>query len=295
MRIVAALLAAVAVFLLVQAAFGWREPRRRKEPAKRSGGRVPLVVRLRQAGLGISAARYRLGVSAAAVAVFAVVWAVTSTAPVAVVAAVGVAMLPRAFYRRRRERLLAERVAAWPEAIRDVLSYLAIDNTLHRALLQLSRTGPVALRPVWESYARNAAVLDVVTALEQVRADLADPVSDQVIEAFEAAYERGSHVAVEVLEALAVQVSRDLQLREEIVTSQSEIRSQAAVSVILPFVMLGLLVTINESFARFYSRPAGWVVIGIGVGLAAIGWSMINTLGQLPTEPRVLDHDRSTT
>ena len=142
---------------------------------------------------------------------------------------------------------------------------------------------------MWDSYRRNAAVLDVPVALAQVRAELADPVSDHVIEAFEAAHERGNRVAVEVLESVAEQVTRDVQLREEIITGQTEIRSEAVFAVILPFVLLGLLVSSNDAFARFYSRPIGWFVIAFGAGLAAVGWKLITALGRIPADPRILN------
>lgn len=288
MTLFAGLCAAVAAYLLVHVVARWDAPRVRKRTKPTDPTKLSLETRLRQAGLGISASRYRAAIVGAVVLTFLVAYAVTSTASVSIVPAITVAMLPRTFYRRRRDKILAERVGAWPEAIRDVLTHLAVDNTLHRALVQLGRTGPAALRPVWDTYRRNAAVLDVPAALAQVRAELADPVSDHVIEALEAAHERGNQVATEVLKVVAEQVSRDVQLREEIITSQAEIRAQAVFAVVLPFAMLALLVSANEAFARFYARPIGWIVIGFGAGLASIGWKLINTLGKIPTDPRIL-------
>jgi tight adherence protein B len=288
MTLLAAFLAAASAFLLVQAVANRNTPRRHRIRAQHRQARAPLAVRMQQAGIDISPARYRLTVAAAMAATFVVAYGVTSTVSVALAPAIAVGWAPGAFYRRRRDRRLAARVAAWPEAIRDVLSHLAVDATLHRALVQLGETGPVALRPVWASYARNAQVLEVPAALAQVRAELADPVSDHVIEAFEAAHDRGAKVAVEVLESLAEQVTRDLALVEEVITGQAEIRAEAVFAVVLPFVMLGFLVASNDAFARFYSRPIGWIVIAVGAAMAAGGWKLINTLGRIPTEPRLL-------
>jgi len=247
-----------------------------------------LQTQLQQAELAITPTQYRASVIGAAVAAFVIVYAMTSIVSVSLVPAVAVGLAPRAYYRSRRDKILHERVAAWPEAIRDVLTNLAVDRTVHQALVELGHSGPEPLRAVWTTYARNAAVLDTPAALAQVRADLSDPVSDHVIEAFEAAHDRGSTVAVSVLAAVAEQVTRDLTMREEIITAQAETRAQAVFAVILPFVMLVILVASNEGFARFYSRPIGWVVIGIGVGLAAVGWKAIATLGKIPEEPRIL-------
>ena len=157
-------------------------------------------------------------------------------------------------------------MAAWPEAIRDVLAHITVGSTLHAALVQLGRSGPEPLRPVWRRYARNAAVLEVSAALEQVRDELADPVSDRVIEAFMAAHERGQSVVVDVLRTLADDVTKDLQLAEQIITGQTEVRAQAVVAAMLPFVVLLLLVSSNDGFRDFYRTGAGFVVICIGAG-----------------------------
>ena len=289
MNLLPAFLAAVAVFLLVQTAFQWNTPRRHaRTKLEQRRSRVGLAARLAQSGIDISPARYRATIAAAMIAVFVIGYAMTGTVPVALVPAIAVGWLPRTYYRRRRAKLLAARVAAWPEALRDVLSHLAVDATLHRALVQLAESGPVPLRPVWDTYRRNAHVLDVPAALAQVRAELADPISDHVIEALEAAHERGTRVTVEVLESLAEQVTRDLALVEEIITGQTEVRGEAVFAVVLPFVVLAFLVSANEAFNRFYSRPVGWVVIAIGAAMAAGGWQAITALGRIPTDPRML-------
>lgn len=289
MTIFAALLAAVAVYLLVGVAFSWNTPRSLRQPRRRpETARVPLETRLRQAGVGLSPARYRATVAGSMAATFLVVGAVTATPPLALVPTVLVGAAPRTFYRRRRDKVLAARVAAWPEAIRDVLTHLGVDNTMHRALVLLGESGPEPLRPVWQRYARNASVLDTPVALAQVRAELADPVSDHVLEAFEAAYDRGQSTSVAVLRSLAEHVTRDVQLREEIITGQAETRAQAVIAIVVPFVLLTFLVVTNEAFRRFYGRPIGWVVIGVGTAMAFAGWKLISVIGQIPLDPRLL-------
>jgi tight adherence protein B len=280
-------LAAISVYLLVTSLTRPEPPPpRRTRPTRRH--RPGLEVRLRQAGVTVSPARYRATIAGSMAAVFVVGYGLTGTLALAVVPALAVGFAPRAFYLRRQRRQLAARVAAWPEAIRDVLAHIAVGSTLHGALVELGRTGPEPLRPVWRRYARNAPVLDVATALEQARVELADPVSDRVIEALEAAHERGQSVVVEVLRSLADNVTKDLQLSEQIVTGQTEVRAQAVVAVVLPFAVLALLVSSNDGFRDFYRTPAGFVVICIGAAMAVAGWRLINAVGRLPDDPRVL-------
>lgn len=292
MTLLIAAVGGLAVYLLVSGLGAPRAPRVPRVP--RSSDRVPLETRLRQAGVSLSPSRYRATVAGSAVTAVVVVGAVTSNPAIGVLAAGAVAAAPRAFYRRRREQRLAARSAAWPEAIRDVLTHLAVDQTLHRALVELGRSGPEPLRPVWKTYALNATVIDVPAALAQVRADLADPISDHVCEALEAAHDRGTRVVIGVLRALAEHVTLDLQTREQIITAQTETRAQAVMAVALPFAVLGYLAAVADEFGDFYGRPIGWVVIAIGAGMATIGWQVITALGRIPADPRVLARREAT-
>jgi tight adherence protein B len=288
MRLVVALLAAVAAYTLCTAVLDWRRPRpaRAPRPSRRGPGR--LQQRLDAVDAGVSAGRYRLTVAGTVVAVALVIYAATGTASLAVPPAVAVGLTPRLYFQRRHAKLLAERGAAWPEAIRDVLANLAAGQTLHRSLCQLGHSGPLPLRATWERYERNSAALDVATALDLVRAELADPVSDRVIEAFVAAHVHGRDVTIGVLRSLADNVTKDLQVAEQITTSQTEIRSQAVVAVILPFVVLAFLVASNESYRSFYRTTSGWIVVSMGVLMAIGGWKLITVLGRIPAEERVL-------
>jgi tight adherence protein B len=287
-----AFLAALAVYLL----FNGFAARHRPPPAPRRRSRrrrAGLEVRLRQAGVSLTPARYRATVASSMVAVFVVGYGLTGTLSLAVVPAAAVGFAPRAYYRRRQRKALAARMAAWPEAIRDVLSHITVGSTLHNALVELGRSGPEPLRPVWRRYARNAAVLEVSGALDEARDELADPVSDRVIEAFAAAHERGQSVVVDVLRTLADDTTKDLQLAEQIITGQTEVRAQAVVAVLLPFVVLALLVSTNDGFRAFYRSTAGFVVICLGAGMALLGWKLITAIGRLPEDPRVLAPPRS--
>ena len=288
MRLLIALLASVAAFGLVTAALDWRNPRPARRRTMRAPKRSKLQQRLDQSGAGISAGRYRLTVIGTMVGVAFVIYAATGTASLAVPPAIAIGLAPKVFFQRRHAKVLADRRSAWPEAIRDVLASLAAGQTLHRSLCLLGESGPPPLRPTWQRYERNSAALDVAAALEIARAELEDPVSDRVLEAFVAAHEHGRDVIIAVLRSLADNVTKDLQLVEQIATGQTEIRSQAVVAVILPFGVLAFLVAANDSYRSFYQTTGGWIVVTIGVGMALGGWKLITTLGRIPIEQRVL-------
>lgn len=288
MRLLVALLASVAAYALVTTILDWRRPRPIRIRAARPSRRSRLQQRLDQSGAGISAGRYRLTVVGTMLGVAFVIYAATGTASLAVPPAVAIGLAPKIYFQRRHAKVLAERRGAWPEAIRDVLAGLGAGQTLHRSLCMLGQSGPLPLRPTWERYERNAAAIDVPTALDIARNELDDPISDRVIEAFAAAHEHGRDVIISVLRSLADNVTKDLQVIEQITSSQTEIRSQAVVAVILPFGVLAFLVAANDSYRSFYQSTAGWVVVTIGVCMAMGGWKLITTLGRIPAEQRVL-------
>ena len=288
MRLLVALLAAVAAYVLATAFLDWRRPRPTRTPHVRTRRRSTLQRRLDQSGAGISAGRYRLTVAATVCGVAFVIYALTGTASLAVPPAIAIGLAPKLFFERRQTKVLAERRGAWPEAIRDVLAHLSAGLTLHRSLCLLGESGPIPLRSTWQRYERNASALDVPKALDLARAELADPVSDRVIEAFAAAHEHGRDVILSVLRSLADNVTRELPLVEQIATGQTEMRSQAVVAVILPFAVLAFLVAANDSYRSFYRTTGGWIVVTIGVGMAVGGWKLIALLGRIPAEQRVL-------
>ncbi len=100
---------------------------------------------------------------------------VTGTALVAVVPACAAAMLPRAYFGRRRVARLRELQRAWPDGLRDVGASLAAGRSLGHALLTLAETGPQPLRDAFARFPTLSRMLGPVAALEVVKAELATP------------------------------------------------------------------------------------------------------------------------
>jgi Flp pilus assembly protein TadB len=219
---------------------------------------------------------------------FLAVWAVSGAAPVAVVPALVIGTLPRAWYARQRARLVRERMSAWPEALRDLVAHLDAPMSLHRSLLELGRSGADPFGGVWRRYATLTAALDTRAALEALREHLADPVSDRIFEVLLVAHEQGASVTVDVLRDLAAATTADLRLAEQIETAQLEQKIEARSCVVLPFVVLILLCSSAEPYREFYASPAGWMVIAAGAVMALGGTAVIDRFGRLPAEERVL-------
>src|SRR4029079_2459639 len=113
---------------------------------------------------------------------FAAVVFVVGTPLVALVPAVVAALVPRAYFARRRIARLRELQSSWPDALRDLASSIAAGSSLTHALTALTETGPSVLRDPFTRFPTWARMLGPVAALEIIKAELADPTSDRVLE-----------------------------------------------------------------------------------------------------------------
>jgi tight adherence protein B len=288
MTLLAALSAGLFIYLSVGALVGVTPRFLKRSPSGERPRRDRSQDWLHQAGADVTPVQF-FGVSIGmALAVTVVMHVSTGVLPLGVVAG-GIALwLPRSFYGRRRNKIAQERINAWPDALRDLIAHLKSSMSVHGALTELGRSGPVALRPYFDRYTGLAATLDQRTALEVVREELADPVSDRVLEIILVAFEQGSAVVIDILGDLAAATAGDIALREEIQTAQLEVRIESRSAAVLPFLVLVMMIATSQDYASFYRSSAGWLVIAVGGFLCLGGLFMISRLGRIPTEPRIL-------
>jgi len=278
MRLLAAFSGGVFAYLLVGCVTG-RVPARAFSRRRRVG-RSGVPAALRTPLLATSAV--------AALAVFGALWALSGALAVGVAPAVAAGCLPRAWARRRADRIDRDRIAAWPDALRQLVAHLQAPMSLHRSLVELARSGPQALRPAWRRYERLSGALDNRAALEAVRDELADAVSDRVVEVLLVAQRQGDALVLDVLRDLAATTARDVALREEIETAQLERRIESRAAAVMPFAVLVLLCSTSAPYRTFYSSARGLAVVAVGSVMVAAGFMLIRRLGRLPVERRVM-------
>lgn len=242
---------------------------------------------LRQAGLELTPVQYFAGLGAVFVATFAIFLVITGTPAVALVPSAIAVALPHSFFGRRRIKNLGRTAKAWPDAIREIISSLEANSSLHGSLVQLAYKGPEALREAFSRYPTHASTVGVVPALEAVRERLADPTSDRVIEVLILAHERGGAIVGDIMRDLAHNTQEDLQLQEEIETAQLEQKINGRAVFLLPWAVLILLVVGNHDFRDFYRSATGTFVVLIGAGLSLLGIFILSRLGRERPEQRV--------
>lgn len=242
---------------------------------------------LRQAGVALSPRQFWVGSIGVGVLTFVAAGAIVGAPAVALAPAIAVAMLPRAYFGRQRAARLHVVAQAWPDGLRDVLASVSSGSGVGQAVSILAATGPQPLREAFERFPNLARMLGTVAALEIVKAELAEPTSDRVIEVLIVAHERGGAIVREILEGLIEATTRDLKLREEIDAEGLEMKINARAVLVIPWLMLFALTLTTPAFRDFYTTSLGGVVVFIGAILSALGTWMLARLAREQGEQRV--------
>ena len=285
MTLLAALAVGAFCFLVAGRLVGQPVELRRWSRPREDGSSMRLW--LAQAGAAVSPMQFVLGSLAVAVVAFALTAFVTGTALVALVPALAAATLPRAYFGRRRAARLRELQTAWPDGLRDVGASLAAGRSLGHALNTLAESGPTPLREAFARFPSLARMLGPVAALEVVKADLADPTSDRVIEVLILAQERGGPIVTRILDDLVATTTKDVKVLDEVESEGLEMKLNARAVLVMPWLVLVALTIRDGAFRDFYSSAAGLVVVLVGAALCALGAWWIGRLGRAHEERRV--------
>lgn len=289
-RVLAGLLGAVSASLTVAELTGHGLRRTRRQATRRGPTRQEW---LSQAGATITPGQLWSVTALCGLLTTAAVLLVTRTLVVSLLPGMAVGALPWAYFARERRTRSRERIAAWPDAIRTVVAGVEASTGLHQALAHLAESGPMALRPTFARYAAVAGAVDQRAGLEVVRGELADPVSDSVVEVLLQAMDRGPAVALAVLRDLADDVSADLQALERSDTLALEQKLNARAAFVLPYVILAVLCLRSGPFRDFYRSSAGLAVALFGGGLSITGLLIVDRLGRPTLGERLFTGDRT--
>jgi tight adherence protein B len=280
---------AVGVFCaLVAGAMTGSMPRggRSGKPHRLAVRRARATTWLQQAGVGVGPSTFLWGSVLAGAFTVLVTVALTGSVFIAFVPGVAVALLPRAYFGRRRLVRLREVQRAWPDGLRDILASITAGLSLTQAVTNLVATGPPVLRAAFARFPELARVVGTGPALELLKEDLADPTSDRVIEVLVLAQERGGSIVREILEDLVTATTRDIKLLDEIDTEGLESRINARAVMVLPWLVLVALTARPGAFRDFYRSPGGVVTLLVAGALTAVGVAALGRLSREPVEVR---------
>lgn len=242
---------------------------------------------LHQAGVVLTPRQFWLGSVLVGLLTFLAVGALSGAPMVAVVPAIGVAALPRAYFSRRRSARLRVVQESWPDGLRDILASVSAGRSASQAIAALSISGPEPLREAFSRFPLLSRMLGTVPALEVVKEELSDPTSDRVIEVLILAHERGGHIVKAILEDLVQATTKDLKLREEILSEGLEMKINSRAVLVMPWLVLLALTMSTPAFRDFYTSALGGVVVLAGAAMSMFGMWLLQRLGREMGEKRV--------
>lgn len=259
-------------------------------PTRPRARRTPHVAMLlARAGVeGVSARSVVLLSGACGLVAGLALMAIARAWPVALVFALIAAYLPWAVLAGRARRRLREFAEVWPEAVDNLASAVRAGMSLPEALSALGNRGPTALRPAFAAFALDYQVSGrFAESLDRLKARLADPVGDRVVEALRVAREVGGGDLGRLLRNLSSFLRQDARTRSELESRQAWTVSGARLAVAAPWVVLLLLSFQPDVIARYSSAGGALVVFG-GAACCLVAYRVMIRIGRLPTERRVM-------
>jgi tight adherence protein B len=269
----------------------WRSGPRRPAPSRRRGPswHTRTAELLAQAGIDGVTPRQLVGASAGlAFGAFVLVLGTSQVPIIAVLFGVFGGVLPLLLVRRRRAQRSLELREVWPEAVDNLASGVRAGLSLPEALTQLGVRGPEQLRSAFRRFGEDYRATGRFGAcLDALKAALADPVGDRVVEALRMAREVGGSDLGRLLRTLSGFLREDARTRAELETRQGWTVNAARLALAAPWVLLLLLSTQPDAVAA-YNTPAGTVVLLLGGGVSFAAYRAMLRIARLPTERRVL-------
>jgi tight adherence protein B len=259
--------------------------------------RVPRVRRTRRrtaellAGAGlshISASTFTALCLLCGAAVALLMQVVTRTPPVAVLFGVMAGFLPVTVVSARRRRRRREFAQVWPEAVDNLASAVRAGLSLPDALAALAVRGPEPLRPSFDAFALDYQVTGRFgESLDRLKARLADPVGDRVIEGLRIAREVGGGELGRLLRNLSGYLRDEARTRSEMEARQAWTVNGARLAVAAPWLVL-LMMSLQTTVIRRYASPAGTLVLMFAAAACVAAYRLMMRIGRLPIERRIL-------
>ncbi|HET8926553.1 MAG TPA: type II secretion system F family protein [Microbacterium sp.] len=262
----------------------WLWPHRPAAAAAPSSGALSRL--LEDAGLAHVRPRVLVTVSLVlAVLAASIVLLIAALPALAAVAGLAAGAVPLVWLRSRRRGLRRSRRGLWPDVCDLLIASVRAGMSLPDAVASLATSAPPALRPAFVGFERDlAASGHFDSSALTLKAALADPVADRIIETLRMARQVGGTELTPVLRALASSVRADAALRAEVEARQSWIRGAAVLGAVAPWVILALLAMRPEG-ATAYGSPEGIVLVLAGAVVSFVAFRIMLRIGQL-TEPR---------
>ena len=272
--------------LLVAAPFLW--PRGRTA-TRRPESRIQRMLgdRLTQAGLhGVSVPTLVVVSSILSAASTALTFALVPVVALAAASGITGLVLPAIVVTARARAKRGANRAVWPDIVDHLVSAVRSGLALPDSVVSLAYSGPADVRAAFASFERSyRATGNFGLSIDELKAVLADPVADRVLETLRMSREVGGSELTTVLRNLATYLRQESAIRSEVEARQSWVINAARLGAAAPWIILVLLSTRPEAAAA-YNTAAGTMLIVGGLVASIIAYRMMIGIGRIPEEQR---------
>ncbi len=214
--------------------------------------------------------------------------ALTRSISVSLIFVVFAAAAPRLVVARLRHKRQADLRELWPEVVDNLTSGVRAGLSLPEALAAIGDRGPEQLREPFRRFGADYRTTGRFNdSLDRLKAALADPVGDRVVESLRVAREVGGTDLGRLLSTLSGFLRDDARTRAELLARQSWSVNAARMAVATPWLVLILLATQQETL-QAYDTPTGTIILISGAVLTFVAYRLMIRIGRLPQDRRVL-------
>lgn len=283
------LLFGLGVVLIWSAARGSARGAPPRTAPRRSDLRTRLAEAIAQAGIeGVTPSRLLLACGSVAVIAAIVVLAVSRSPTIALAFGLIGSYAPLGLVNYHRRRRQIELRDVWPDAVDNLASGIRAGLSLPEAVAQLGERGPATLRRPFQRFAADyRSTGRLGDSLDRLKAELADPTGDRVVESVRLAREVGGSDLGRVLRTLSAFLRDDARTRAELESRQTWTVNAARLAVAAPWFILALL-SLRPEAVEAYNSTAGLGVLGTGAAASFLAYRLMVRIGRLPREERVL-------
>lgn len=206
-------------------------------------------------------------------------WALSSSVACGLALGVCVVLLVGAWTKRNEEEYRNSLRDAIPEALQTMSACFRVGYSLRQTLEEVQRS---ASGPLSGLFGDVVGVLEsggsVDEALDFLKERASEPELVFLAAALEIQHRTGSSMQ-QVLDVARKSVSDEINLKRSLRTQTAQARLSAQVVTAMPFVIIGVFSLVSGDFlSPFFETPLGWAMLGIALGMQALGTYVVHKM-----------------
>lgn len=187
----------------------------------------------------------------------------------------------------KASKIAVKRAEALPEVLDLLISSLQSGASISESLANLATVGPQSIRNEFDRFSKRLIAGEKFeVALNEIKEEFADPITDQLFETLYFATKFGSKNTIKILREISEYVSADLALRAEINTRFGWIKNSANLAALAPWLLFAILRT-QENARVAYLQPTGQLLMVFGVIATLLAYLWMSRIAKLPKAKRL--------